>query len=456
MLLMLGLAGEAGANVLPDTSRALPIKAPSLGGMSVGTATLTVTYSDSEAKAVATASTLSLGKGNVFRVQMCVKAHAPFAAHETQCETTTVDTRSLLSTIVVGAPSVTARLARPSTGRGAYFSYVLSIRYRQADGSFKEVASSWPAAGLGAAYVGVPVRGQTTAAVPASVGVPLKSGKTGGVNSGLPDSMCTGWSGDDPAPPGEGVSTELLGADAPAYYEVGEPSGDYAGKEPRGVILIIHGGGWTFTGPPGVATMRADADRWRARGWRTLNITYRPCATSFTDVRWFYDRALEVWGDSLPYCAAGASAGGTLALMLAHARSSVDCAVDMGGPTDGLALRWQRTSVGGTDGPRWIYNGLAAAVAPENVHWWSPARFPIAGRGMHARVLFALAADDPYIPLAQGVGLRDKMQGADPGAYVDLVTLPRGDRSWVHAMVSQAALDDFHQREERLVAPLVD
>ena len=71
-------------------------------------------------------------------------------------------------------------------------------------------------------------------------------------------------------------------------------------------------------------------------------------------------------------------------------------------------------------------------------------------------MLFGLAAADPYIPPAQGTALRAKMVGADPAAYVDLATLAGGDVSWVHAKVSRAALDDFHRREERLIAPLVD
>ena len=31
---------------------------------------------------------------------------------------------------------------------------------------------------------------------------------------------------------------------APAYYEVGLPTGAYAGQAPRGAMLVIHGGGW--------------------------------------------------------------------------------------------------------------------------------------------------------------------------------------------------------------------
>ena len=136
--------------------------------------------------------------------------------------------------------------------------------------------------------------------------------------------------------------------------------------------------------------------------------------------------------------------------------ASLDCSIDQGGPTDALALKTQSTPAGGTDGPRWIYNRMSAAAGPENLIWWSPARFPAPGRGISARVLFAVEAKDPYIPYAQGTLLRDKMVAADSPAYVDLMQLGVGDTFWVHWKVSTAALDAYYDREEQLVAPLVE
>src|SRR4051794_24908357 len=43
--------------------------------------------------------------------------------------------------------------------------------------------------------------------------------------------------------PGPGVSVSALGR-APAAYEVGRPMGRFAGRPPRGVMLLVHGGGW--------------------------------------------------------------------------------------------------------------------------------------------------------------------------------------------------------------------
>jgi acetyl esterase/lipase len=284
----------------------------------------------------------------------------------------------------------------------------------------------------------------------ANEGVPLSNHRTGGVNTGLPGSMCGGIQWPDPGPPDVGVSTSAMGFDAPAYYEVGEPIGDFAGQAPKGVMLLIHGGGWAATGVGGVGTERADADRWRARGWRTVNLTYRPCNASFGDVRWFYDRARTLWGSNLPYCAAGASAGGNLALMLAASRPSLSCVVDNAGPTDGRSIENERTPTGGTDGPRWAYNLLVAAVGQQMVAWWSPALFPI-----RARVLFALAANDPYVPWDQGAELRRRLRAANPAAYVDLLGLDAGSTYWVHSNVDPASLQTLYDHEQQLVAPLL-
>ena len=73
-------------------------------------------------------------------------------------------------------------------------------------------------------------------------------GKSGGINSGEIDSFCMGSPKPLSSAPGPGVSTNALGSSAPAYYEVGEPTGAYLGQPPKGVMFVIHGGGWYQTG----------------------------------------------------------------------------------------------------------------------------------------------------------------------------------------------------------------
>ena len=447
-------APAAYANLLPPASDSMPIAAPSIGGGSVGTAVLTVNYTDTKATGTASAAAVSLGRGNVFRVDACVKGHSLTRWYESKCSQKVVDTRANTATIAVAAPSVTAVVNRPpSTGR-AYLSYSVTVSARQGDGSYKEVASSWPSAGLTKASVAIPALSASSASAPLSEGASLSTGATGGVNTGHPDSFCMGTQWPTPAGPGPGVSTTALGSGMPAYYEVGEPTGAFEGRSPVGVMLVIHGGGWSQNGAAMVAVMRGDADRWRARGWRTLNLTYRPCNASLADVQRFYDEARTRWGTTVPYCATGASAGGNLALLLAASRSTLACAIDEAGPTNGQSIKDQRTTNqdpdGASNGPRWVHNLLTASVGEENVFWWSPALFPI-----KARVLFAVAANDPYIPWAQGTELRDRMRANDAAAYTDLLQLEAGTTPWVHGKVASSSLAELRTREEALVAPLL-
>ncbi len=106
--------------------------------------------------------------------------------------------------------------------------------------------------------------------------------------------------------------------------------------------MLIHGGGWLATGAARAITMRSDAERWRARGWRTVVVTYRACAQSLHDVLWFHDRIAERYGSDLPVCVSGSSAGGQLALAVAVWRPTVACVDAAGAPTDGTTLEQQR------------------------------------------------------------------------------------------------------------------
>jgi acetyl esterase/lipase len=450
---MAALPVAAAANSLPAVSISSPVAViPSLGGFPDGTASLSVSFTDTSAMATGSSPSVGLGPGHVYHVDTCVKAHDVNSSYAASCQENMVDTTSNTGAVTVAAPTAKASMSRPAAGRTGYFSFIVSVSDQQPDNSFSTVASSWPNSGLSGASVAVPSVGASTAPAPVSEGATLTNagGQTGGTNTGYQDSFCEGLQYPPPSSVEDGVSTTVMGPNAPAYYEVGEPTGAFAGLPPKGVMLIINGGGWYMNGAGMVATNRPDADYWRAAGWRTVNLTYRPCSQIFPDVLWFYDRARSLWGSSLPYCALGASAGGNLALMLAAARSTVSCVISEAGPTDATTIANESTPVGSTNGPRWVYNLLTAAVGPEQLVWWSPALFPI-----HARVLWAISAGDPYIPWAQGTELQSKMLAANPSASVNLMQLPSGTTNWVHATISAAALALFQTAEQQLVAPLV-
>lgn len=100
----------------------------------------------------------------------------------------------------------------------------------------------------------------------------------------------------------------------------------------RGVVLTIHGGGWTSSGAEYLATEDADAARYRALGWATLNVDYRPGVKSVVDVARMYDVARRRVGAHVPICSSGESAGGHLAMYLATMRPALACAISQQGP----------------------------------------------------------------------------------------------------------------------------
>jgi dienelactone hydrolase len=452
---VLFVAAPASANIVPTVVKTLPVTVPaSVGGYSVGNALLTVSYTDNDATATVTAPTLALGKGQYLRINTCLKRHVLNNSYETKCNQSFLDTRKNLGPVTIAAPSQQLKSPRPATSTSSgYFSYAVIIYARQADGStYKEVASSWP--GITKGSVAIAPKGLTTGAAVASEGAAVSSGATGGMNSWLPDSFCGADSRGATVAPPAGVSTTGLPSGAPAYYEVGEPTGEYEGQAPKGVMLVIHGGGWSVVGGYNVQKVRPEADRWRARGWRTLNITYHSCSQSIADVKWFYDAARTTWGTSMPYCATGQSAGAHLSLLLAASRPTVNCVIAEAGPTDMTSLKSQSVDlpdpVAASDGSRQLYNMMASAFGGDDqAIWFSPAQWKI-----NARVLWGVGGGDSLVPAAQGDLLKDKMLANDPNAYIDVEHLAAGSTWWVHTAVSQEALDSFYAAEEKLVAPL--
>ena len=321
-------------------------------------------------------------------------------------------------------------------------------------------AHTWPDDGLQGAGIGVAAQGQTTGVLPPNSTVTFETPFTSAINSGQPDSICTpqvAASNGSPLPPGVSSSNPAFSG-APAAYEVGLPTGAYLGQPPRGTMLVIHGGGWTYTSIGGIQAMRPDADRWRARGWQTVNLTYRPCGQSVADVLWFHDKARAGFGAGAKICAMGTSAGGHLALLIAAQRPSVHCVVSLAGPTDLRTIAGEPAYDAATGqltqtvGGRWIHNLGAAAFGAENLVAHSPAAQP-SPTLKGTRVLQAFSADDAMVPWQQAADLAGAMLAADPAAYVESLRLAAGTIPFAHGAVTQAALDEFYAREAQLVAP---
>jgi hypothetical protein len=451
---------SAAANVPDPVTRTNPIRVAATGATE-GALTTQVTYSDTAATArVSSGTTISLGSGSSFRLRTCVSYHLHGAPPVPRCAERAVDTRDATAPVLAHAPSVTlAAQPRPTTQPWGYFTAVTEVMVLSGT-SWPVIAQSWPDDGLQGAGVAIAPQEQTTGTLPPNSTVTLDGPFTSAINSGQPDSICTATpAASDGSPLPAGVSTSHPAfRDAPAYYEVGQPTGAFEKRAPRGVMLVIHGGAWQKTATGAVQAMRPDADRWRARGWETVNLTYRACGQSLDDVLWFHDGARRWFGPDATICAHGFSAGATLALLVGASRPGLYCVVSQAGPTDFTTIQRETasdpaTGQGQTLGPRWVHNLGAAAFGEENLARVSPAALA-AGTLGNTRLLQAFSADDPLVPYQQAADLADAMRAANPAAYVDDLQLAAGTIPFGHGHVTQAALDDYHAHEEQLVAPI--
>lgn len=456
------LAPSAVANAPAPIMKTSPVRMPALGDRPNGTLTTTVVYSNTAATATAsTGDTISLGPGFSFRLRTCIAYHLDATPPMSRCAERHVDTSASTASVLTAAPRLMlSGQPRPTTQDWGYFTSYTEVLY-QSGASWQVAAHSWPDDGLLGAGIAVAPQDETFGVLPPDASSRIDEPFTGAINSAAPGSICAAApaeSNGSPLPPG--VSTghpAFIGA--PAYSEVGLPAGAFEGRAPRGVMLVIHGGGWMKTGMGAVEFVRGDAERWRARGWATVNLTYRACGQSLDDVLWFYDQARAWFGPRTKICALGTSAGGTLALLLGANRPDLYCAVSQAGPTDLRSILDELAydPVSGlhdqTTGGRLVYNLAAAAFGEENLARFSPAALA-RGTLSRTRVLQALSADDPLVSFEQVTALADAMRAANPAAYVDEIQLAPGTIPFGHGRVTQAALGDFHAREERLVAPL--
>ncbi|MDQ3850962.1 MAG: alpha/beta hydrolase [Actinomycetota bacterium] len=463
LLTLAVLAPGAAANIPDQVTKTNTVQS-GMGDMPTGTLMTTVTYTDTTATAVAVPhSTVGLNKGFYFRLRTCLAYHLHGRPPLSRCAERYVDTRSQTPTIYRYPRVTLGSQPRPTDQPWGYFTAYTEVLYLNGStwASWALREHSWPKEGLQSAGIPVAAKGQSSTTLPSNGPVTLDGPFTGAVNSGQPDSICAeNVAGTHGVPLPAGVtSTHPAFSGAPGYYEVGHPTGAEATQAPMGVMLVIHGGAWATTGIGMVQNMRADADRWRARGWETVNLTYRPCGRSTADALWFYDKARAWFGARVKICALGTSAGGHLALLIGAHRPDLYCVINQAGPTDLRTIRNEGAynAASGRDdqtsGPRWVHNIAVAAFGEENLPEYSPAA-QASPTLKGTRVLQAFSADDPLVPHGQAADLADAMRAADPTAYVDSVQLAAGSIPFGHGLVSQAALDDFFDHEEQLVAPV--
>lgn len=438
------------ASLAPETV-ANPVVVSQSGG-SVGQMNFDTTFSDATATGTARATGLRLKSGRTYRIQTCVWAKAIEQAPESSCQSKQVKV-DFLGSLLGGSSAPTAQLQfpRPAAGKPSATIAGTVIVDEQAGGGWVSHASSWPLQGLPAAGIPVPAVDQTSGTVLGPQGTVVPGVRPGGINTGAQDSICRG--NELPQTTAARGSTDALGS-LPAPYEVEEPLGKFSGKRAHGVMLILHGGSWRDHGRGALEQMRGDADRWRTRGWRTVNADYRPCGKSIDDVLVLFDRVRQVYGGDRPICVSGASSGAHLALLLAAYRPEVACVASQAGPADLTTIATQAATR--RDGspsnllPLWVSNVSVSVFGADRQARVSPARL-----GLKARVLFAIAASDASIPWAQATSFADSQRKRDASAYVDTMRLENGDVRWIHAEVAPAALARFHAHEKLLTDPLV-
>jgi acetyl esterase/lipase len=220
-------------------------------------------------------------------------------------------------------------------------------------------------------------------------------------------------------------------------------------------MLVIHPGGWFLVGKEVLAHWaRPMANRWRAAGWQTVDIDYRPCGQSVNDVLLFMQRVRALHPHAV-ICATGSSAGGHLAILLAALRSDLACAISHAGPTDLLSLDHQFTydanGKWSDAGPKVLANYAKAAFGAQRDSVSPRQR----AAKIRARVLLATGQTDPLVSRAQDASFAKTMRATRPTAHVDVLSLPPGDQFFVHTFVTRQSLRELHAREDALVAPLL-
>lgn len=196
----------------------------------------------------------------------------------------------------------------------------------------------------------------------------------------------------------------------------------------RGTVIGIHGGSWLLTGSEKLmAGPRPALARWRAAGWSTVNIDYRPGRAALSDIR---AAVRDARRKTRRVCLYGESAGGHMALLVAT-QIKVDCVQTVGAPTDLPKL------------PAGDTRHAAEVTFGSRLATFSPAR-----KRSTTITLVAHATHDRVVPYSQSQlprWLNAERLSLDPGAH----------RS-VHGGISSQSLRALRAAEGALRARLYE
>ena len=229
------------------------------------------------------------------------------------------------------------------------------------------------------------------------------------------------------------VDRAFAGREVPPY-EVFLPRGAASVDATKGVLLVMHGGGWLWNGKSTLQSMDPDIARWLERGFTAVNVDYHQFEQSRPDVTAFHD-AVRAWaGPEALLGVLGGSAGGHLALMTAAERPDVEFAVSIAGPTDLLHL-------GGSKNADFVAD-LAKQSFGDHLLQQSPVAH---AREVHADTLLVAARHDGVVPSDQVQRYLD----AGPH-HAQGMLLESGRHTFMHANVSAASFRRFVAAEDHL------
>jgi acetyl esterase/lipase len=246
------------------------------------------------------------------------------------------------------------------------------------------------------------------------------------------------------------LPTPATAALAPGLFGGHPPAGRVAAdntltlprrRKPRGYILLIHGGGWIYTGSQTLDAERTNVRWFTSLGWAVYDVDYRPGRLSVVDVVAAYDQ-LRRRHPAAVTCAYGQSAGGTLAMLLAASRPSLRCIVSAGGITDLASIP--------ASGP--LHRAIEKMF--HGAEWeFSPVRL---ARYIHGTLLCAGSSFDQVVPERAQLA---EIKRARPQTTAMLLTgaaTPGGPSfihppNFVHASITHTAMVRFRRAVERLL-----